>query len=283
MRKCEECHGYETLHNIQIDSGDETCDAGLCSKSGDPCVDDADCIIIDPENEDPGYGHIGSSTDCEGCHMGYVAQSLPGETGMGPVVPYISSSDTFVVTAGTDTVVNLSGSAFVNVLTWEGMVVYTHTSVVTLTDADGSTVVLTPDSISENSISVTIPGDLAAGNYDLQAVKALGTENEKQSNPFVISVIPDVVITDVDCDRKRRMLTITGSGFSEKIEGTDAYISVEANGTVLEIISWSDTQIRASVSKCSNKTDVTVQALYGSTSNGSGKPPKSCKGKGCNK
>ncbi len=281
MRKCEECHGFETLHNIQVDSNPNE-----CLVSGDPCTDDADCPVgetcggISPENEDPGWGHIGSSTDCEGCHMGYTTTAA---TGMGPVVPYISSSDTAVMVAGTDKVVNLTGSAFTNVITMGGMVVYTHTSDVNLTAADGSSITLAPDSISEDSMSVTIPGSLAVGNYDLHAVKAGGTENEKMSNPVVISIVPDVIITDVNCDKKKGVLTITGSGFGEKIEGTDAYISVEVNGDPVEIISWTDTQIKASVSRCSRRITVTVNALYGSDTSGDGKPPKPCKGKGCNK
>ncbi|NIN35708.1 MAG: hypothetical protein GTO60_11730, partial [Gammaproteobacteria bacterium] len=89
-----------------------------------------------------------------------------------------------------------------------------------------------------------------------------------------ISIVPDVIITDVNCDKKKGVLTITGSGFGEKIEGTDAYISVEVNGDPVEIISWTDTQIKASVSRCSRRITVTVNALYGSDTSGDGKPPK---------
>ena len=78
---------------------------------------------------------------------------------------------------------------------------------------------------------------------------------------------------------------MSGSGFGEKPAGTDDYISVQVNGQSVDIISWSDTQITASVSKCSNNADITVDAVMGSATSGSsggGKPDKPCKGKKCN-
>jgi cysteine-rich repeat protein len=47
IRVCEGCHGPDSLHNIQVDS------------NGDG---------VKASEEDPGYGHIGDSTDCWGCH-----------------------------------------------------------------------------------------------------------------------------------------------------------------------------------------------------------------------
>jgi hypothetical protein len=108
-----------------------------------------------------------------------------------------------------------------------------------------------------------------------------------ESNPVVIAVLPEVTITDSTCNRKKGLLTITGSGFGDKPAGTDAYINVEINGRSVDITSWSDTLITASISGCANNADITVNALMGSAtsggSNGSGKPAKPCKGKGCNK
>ena len=253
IRWCENCHGYESLHNIQGDAdGDGTIDVG---------------------GELKGAGHIGNNDDCWGCHGFLQADAAPGS---GELVPTISSSDVLVTIAGTDTVVNLTGSAFTN--TYLGM--FDWTSVVRLTASDGSTTILTPDSISESSITVTIPGTVAAGNYDVAALKG-----STASNTVVLSVKPEVVITDSSCNRKKGVLTVSGSGFGEKPAGTDDYISVQVNGQSVDIISWSDTRITASVSKCSNNADITVDAVMGSATSGSsggGKPDKPCKGKKCN-
>jgi hypothetical protein len=137
---------------------------------------------------------------------------------------------------------------------------------------------LTPDAISEDSMTVTIPGTIPTGNYDLRALKG-----NTESNPVIISVKPAVIITNVDCNRKKGFLTVTGSGFGKKVEGTDDYINVEVKGIPASVISWADTQIKASVSRCSSGATVTVNALYGSATSSGGKPPKPCKGKGCNK
>lgn len=248
IRACEGCHGYESLHNIQVDS------------DGDGA--------INPGIELPFYGHIGNPDDCWGCH-GF---SLASTSSIGPLTPIINSSDVSVIEAGTDTVITLTGSTFTSFINGLELV-----SNVVLTAPDGSSVELTPDSVTHVSMTVTVPGILAAGNYDLRASK-----DTTESNPVVISVIPDVIITNVDCSRKKGLITITGSGFTEKIEGTDDYINVEVNGKTADIISWTNTRIRASVSRCSSNDQITVNSLFGSAVS-SGKPPKPCKGKGCNK
>jgi len=66
--------------------------------------------------------------------------------------------------------------------------------------------------------------------------------------------------------------------------GTDGYINVQVDGQKVDIISWSDTRIKASVSKCSGNATAKVNALSGSASSGngsSGKPDKPCDGKKC--
>jgi hypothetical protein len=273
IRICERCHGYQSLHNIQADSD------SVCSDSGDPCIEDADCPgieetcegddVINPGIENPFYGHIGNPDDCWGCH-GYVQGTASGS---GPVVPTIFSSDITVITEGTDTTITLTGSGFINFIND-----FELTSIARLRAADGSIFELTPDAISEDSLTVTIPGTVPVGNCDLRALKG-----SKESNPVIISVKPDVIITNVDCNKKRGLLTVTGLGFREKVEGTDAYINLEVNGMLADINSWTDTRIKASVSRCSKGDVVTVNALFGSATNSNGKPPKPCKGKGCNK
>jgi len=260
IRTCEGCHGYESLHNIQVDSD------GTCSVStGISCNVDSDCptgetcdgtIVVGGELA--GYGHVGrdnpgvpGDSDCWGCHGFSTASAL----GSGPVVPAISSSDAIVMTAGTDTAFILTGAAFTNLIG-----TYEWVSDVLLTAVDGSSVTLTPDSITQRSLTVTIPGTTATGNYILQAVK--GTY--ATSNPVAISIKPEVVIDDVVTVGST--LTITGSGFGDSPpEGSGDYLNVEVNGVPADISSWTDTEITASVSgygASSTGGTVTVNALY---------------------
>jgi hypothetical protein len=252
IRRCEACHGINSLHNIQIDS---------------PAVGNVGDIV--PGAEDAYWGHIGNNDDCIGCH-GYVTASA---SGTGPVIPDVGLLSTYTVTAGTDTGITINGSAFTNYVM--GSLV---TSNIELTAADGSKVTLIPNTIDVNTISVTIPGTLAPGNYIVRAVKGLNS-----SNAAGLAIVPAVTITDVDCNKKKGVLAVNGSGFGTKPEGTDADISVEVNGQNVDIISWGDNLIKTSVSKCSDKDTVTVDALYGSATSGNGKPPKPCRGKGCSK
>jgi len=234
IRVCEECHDYETLHNIQADSdGDGT-------------------IIIGGELA--GYGHVGrdagpGDSDCWGCHgFAFPAASAPAS---GPLAPYISSSNIKVMTAGSDTAITLTGAAFTNI---SGTVEWT--SSVLLTSA-AYVQELTPDSMSEGSMTVTIPGSTPAGSYTLMAVK----DDQVQSNPVVLSIIPAVAITGIDCSEDT--LTITGTGFGDAPPASaEEYINAKVGGMKAEIISWTDTEIVAAVPFCSDA--VTVNALFGS-------------------
>jgi hypothetical protein len=257
IRGCERCHGFPSLHNIQVDS-----------------QPDGDII---PNGEDPYFGHIGSNTDCNGCH-GFSVANAPGT---GPVIPYINSADDLTVTAGADTTVTLTGVALTNLID-TGAELIELASAAELTASDGSVTSITPDSVTQSEMVVTLSG-LSAGNYDLRAVKG-----PNASNPVVVAVTDAVTMTDSSCNRKKGTLTIDGSGFGDKPEGTDDYINVQVDDQTVDIISWSDTQIKASVSSCSKRATVTVNALYGSASSddsgsgGGGKPDKPCKGKKCN-
>ena len=250
IRVCENCHGMDSNHGIQADS-------------------DGDGVIT-PGIELPGYGHIGDPDDCWGCHgFTFQAASSPGT---GPVVPHIDGISRSVLTAGSDTAVTLIGAAFTNMS--EGSEL---TSNVVLMAADGSAITLTPDTISENSMSVMIPGTISVGNHEVRAVKIT-----EESNPVVISVIPAVIITDDSCQKKKRVLTITGSGFGTKPTGTNDYINVAINGNTVDeaaVMAWSDTQIKVSVNSCPKNATITVNATFGSASNGDsggGTDPEIC-------
>lgn len=250
IRRCESCHGINSLHNIQVDS---------------PAAGNAGSIV--PGSEDAYWGHIGNNDDCIGCH-GFTAASAPAT---GPVIPDVGLLSAYSITAGKDTNITITGSSFTNEIM--GNLINSN---IELTAVDGAKVILTPDSVSVNMINVTIPGTMAPGNYALRAVKG-----SNSSNATGITIVPDVTITDVNCIKKKGLLIVSGSGFGTKPEGTDADISVEVNGVNMDLISWTDTVIKASVSRCSSKATVTVNALFGSATSSGGKPPKPCRGKKC--
>ena len=229
IRICQNCHGPDSLHNIQTDS-------------------DEDGLII-PGVELPGYGHIGNPEDCWGCH-GFSTASAPGT---GPITPYITSANLNIITAGTDTQVTLSGSSFTN---FDGTVELLSNLV--LKADDGTETTLTADMISTDSLTATIPGTLPTGNYRTRAVKDFAV-----SNPVVLSIIPPVVITTVDCNETSGILTIIGTGFGDPPpEGSEKYINVMVGNTPVESTLWSATEIQVLTSNCTG--GVTVNALYGS-------------------
>jgi hypothetical protein len=236
IRVCEGCHGPDSLHNIQADS---------------PKAPTGTIVI---GGEDAGYGHVGrdagpNDSDCWGCH-GFSTSSAYGA---GPGVPSISTSDTAVVVAGTDVQVTLTGAAFTSILDTT-----LYISDVLLTAADGSGTYLTPDDVTEGDLTVTIPGTTEPGNYSLQAVK-----DGEASNALSITVVPDVAIIDVMCSKCLGTMTIDGSGFAEKPANTDEDISVTEGGRLLNVISWTDTEITVSGARC--RGDVVVNSVYGSS------------------
>jgi hypothetical protein len=229
IRKCEGCHGPESLHNIVADSDDAGTD-----------------IVVG--GEAPGFSHVGNQSDCYGCHGFETA----GAFSAGPGVPSISGASPKAMVAGTDTQVNLTGVAFTSTLA-----TILYTSNVVLTAADGSETILTPASITQNSLTVTIPAETAAGIYDLQAVK-----NGEASNPVGISVLPAVVVENTNCSKCLGVMTIEGANFAEMPEGA-IDINVTEGGVELDVIEWTDTMIKAAGARCGG--DVTVNSVYGSS------------------
>jgi hypothetical protein len=240
IRICEECHGPESLHNIQADS------------------DGSGTIIVGGELA--GYGHVGrdagpGDSDCWGCH-GFGSASAPDT---GPIVPTVYSSNSSVIGAGANTGVTLSGASFTNIT---GGTEYV--SAVALTAGDGSSVTLTPDTVDQGSLVVTIPADTAPGNYDVRAVKA-----DVTSNPAVISVTPKVAITKTS---GTTVVKITGSGFAGHQEGSGTSVTgkvVKGKGknrtttyVEAEIVSWSDTSIEADFGNA-RPNEVTVNSVFG--------------------
>jgi hypothetical protein len=267
IRDCESCHSPASLHNIQADSDNP-----------------ANIGTIIPGAEDLGWGHIGNGWDCFGCHESFNSASVSGTAGIfsaasipltGATIPYMYGMNTYSVIAGQDTLLNINGSGLTNET---GGVTYLSEVVA---ENGVKTLMLERHSITENSISVSVPATLPVGLYDIRIKK-----DDKLSNKDVFAVIPEVVITDVSCNRKKGVLTVNGSGFGEKPAGTDEYINLQVDGQRVDILSWSDTRITASVSSCSRNAAITVKGLMGTATSGSSSggedPAKPCRGKKCN-
>jgi hypothetical protein len=247
IRRCEDCHGIKSLHNIQADS------------NGDG--------EINPGEEAPWYGHIGNDIDCNGCHANYPAAASTLD--ITSIIPNISGLSQSTVTAGAETSITVTGSAFINDV---------YSSVVSLTAPDGTETTLTPTEISGISMVVTIPADLGRGNYALRAVKAFDDNSSQVSNRVNISLVPKLVITSVD--RVGGTATITGSGFCDYVKATDSGTGVfmtttktigkgrkTTNVTTTNpcpIKSWNDTEI---VVECGTSSGtIEVDSVYGSAS-----------------
>jgi hypothetical protein len=134
IRKCEECHGVNSIHNIQYDYNNTKGKLG--------------------------YGHIGDAWDCMGCHAWY--EAYKGDPPVDPIiVPFMASITPSSLVTGEETVVTIVGDNFVT--TVDGT---TYTCNVDVDDE-----VLEPNTITATEIKVTIPG-LDAGNYGLYLIKA---------------------------------------------------------------------------------------------------------------
>jgi hypothetical protein len=248
IRWCENCHGYESLHNIQADSPK--------SPTG--------TIVVG--GEDAYWGHIGKDnpanpngdSDCWGCH-GFSPLNGASAPGTGAIIPSLAGISVTTVTAGAEAAITLTGTAFTNIT---GTTQYTPN--VEVTAADGSATIVTPDAISVDSLMATIPA-LSAGTYDIRVVK-----DTVKSNPIAITCVPKVEITSVVC--ANGALTVTGSGFGDQPPaGAEEFINCKLDGIALEIVSWSETQIVAATTACGES--VTVNALYGSASYGAAASP----------
>ena len=237
VRRCENCHGISSIHNIQFDSN-------------------GDGKIV-PGGETAYFGHIGNSpTDCNGCHGGYIQSAAGMAPGSGPVVPELTDLSTFRATAGEAVTITAKGHALTNeVKTPTGY--KTLKCTVTLTDSNGKVIELTPETISESSLTVTIPGNLAAGSYYLRAKKV-----KNESNPMSFVIVPKVSISNVSMNDDT--LTVSGSGFSQYMAGDGSGVKVSIGGAECSVESWTDNEV---VAKCSAKCgSVVVEGVFGSAS-----------------
>ena len=229
IRKCEDCHGVKSLHNIQYD---------YVNTSG----------ML-------GYGHIGANWDCNGCHAFWDAGTAPME---GLIIPEIESVSADRLVAGQQTVLRLEGTNFV---TTTGSTTYTSDVVV---DDGTGLVTLTPDSITGSEIVVTLPA-LDAGVYGLYVVKA---DMKSKLAPIVVSP-DVTIESAVDGDNVvitgsgfgDRLDAPWDTMVSVTIQHPTRKKTVELP---TDIVSWSDTEIVVNCPDASSGDQVTVNALFSS-------------------
>ena len=236
IRKCEGCHGPESLHNIQVDSdGDSN---------------------INPGAEQPFYGHIGSNDDCWGCH-GYTSTAVAAPYS-GPTVPSVESFSRMAVNEGEDTLLVINGLGFTN--TVEGPTgLITLTSIVTLEAEDGTITTLAPDTINQSLIEVTIPSSMNAGIYALRVEK-----NNKYSNKETLLIKPRTVVRMAIC--RGTGISITGENFSQYLDAVDSGTSLAAvdalnNPVDCTVRSWKNNKITATCNTC--PSSVAVDSIWG--------------------
>ncbi|MEJ2691719.1 MAG: hypothetical protein P8166_01395 [Candidatus Thiodiazotropha sp.] len=242
VRQCEACHGVSTLHNIV---GDGNADGNIM-----------------PGQEPGGYSHTGAQSDCWGCHgnNGTILSMAPGG---GPGIPGIHSVDTSAIEAGTTSTLTLAGANFTNYIQnpWTGNFDMLVSSVLRVIDGAGNATDYVPSSQDASSMVVDLPDTLAPGNYQIVAAKGPST-----SNPMNLTVTPAVSIDSASCSRRTKVLTVTGSGFGEYLDASDSGTSVVVDGETGSVTSWTDTEITADFSSCSNGATATVNTVFASDS-----------------
>jgi hypothetical protein len=222
LRRCEDCHGVKSLHNIQYDY--DTTDGKL------------------------GYGHIGDSWDCMGCHSWYESSSEPQ---IGPITPAIDKVSSTRMVAGVESEVNITGTNFMNTVNGIG---YTS-EVVIVTGTE--TITLAPDSITASEIVVTIP-EMVKGTCGLRVVKS------GMSSKLVPMVVVPLVTID-SATIRRDIVTVRGVGFGESYDELPGVtVTHEGNDIGASVISWDATRVVIICPPAAVGDLVTVTTLYGS-------------------
>lgn len=237
IRTCENCHGVDTLHGIVADT------------NGDGAQ------IL---NEDPGYGHVGSLTDCWGCHGVNGTALNPGMNVQ--VIPRIDSMSGSEISTGADTIVTLIGANFTayEQNPWTGVNDVLITPIVQVINEEGNITELEPVSVTAGSLRVVIPGSQPPGNYRV-VVNRAGSE----SIPMSMVIRPVVAIVKATCSGST--LRVEGSGFGDYSSAVNSGTSVVLAGEDGRVISWSDNTILATMNGCSAGKLVTVNSVFDST------------------
>ncbi len=231
---CEKCHDVGTLHNIQYNYA--------------------------TTNGQQGYGHIGDNGDCNGCHAFWDAGDVSGFEGA--IIPDVTSiSQTKFLTTDTATPVTISGTNF---LSGAG----TFTAVVAI---DGTTK-LTPNSVTDTEIVVTIP-QLTEGVHTIQVVKQGDPAGDKSSRLGSLTIVSQVDV--VKAKLASGTITITGTEFGPQptADFADLGVFVTHTATVKRktttttfeatVVSWADTQIVVNAGTAAVNDKLTVKTLNG--------------------
>ena len=203
---CENCHDVGTLHNIQVNY---------------------------QPNGPAGYGHINNNADCNGCHAFWDAGDVSGFEGA--MIPDVTSiAPTKLLTSDTATTVTISGASFLSG-------VGTYTVVVAI---DGTTA-LTPSSVTDTEIVVTVPV-LAEGVHSIQVVAKPGAAGGYLSRLGSLVVVKPVTIASAKLSSGA--ITITGSGFGTiPSQNAEQYVTIaKPDGRIVysdSITTWGDTSI----------------------------------------
>ncbi len=228
IRKCEDCHGVKSLHNIQYN--------------------------YDTTKGDLGYGHIGANWDCAGCHAWYVVSSDAVAPQTGPIIPSIDQVDPVSLWAGVENVVTITGYNF------EGTVNCTDYTSNVVIYIGAENITLTPDFITASEIVVTSP-QLVEGSYELRVVK-----DDMASRLVSIVVVPQVTIDSATI--RRSIVTVRGSGFGDESYNELPGVTVTCEGNALEsnVVTWDDTRIVVDCPSAMGGNEVTVTTLHDSDS-----------------
>lgn len=221
---CTKCHSYKDLHNIEGAGPNPNAQFNI-------------------DNNIPGYGHIGNSTDCNGCHAngGVLADQRPI---IAPLSIGLESVTPANWVAGVDTVVTLAGENFNQSPTYSTTVL-----------VDGQPVTI--NSLLDKEITATVPGTTAPGTHTIQ-VDVGGVTGPL----YTFTVAAPVSITSATLTSG--VLTITGTSFGDPQQ---IVTITKANGKVVgsdSITSWTDTQIVATSSAAAVGDNVTVTTATGS-------------------
>lgn len=213
IRKCEECHGISTLHNIMVN--------------------------YTAHQTTHGYGHVGVSQDCFGCHGWYVKYNdfAPEQ---GPYVPQINGITKTEFAVNETAEVTIEGLNFVNTIDVYGYIT-TYTSKVVIDDLNGNVITIEPTSITETTITFTFPGNLALGRYYLYLSKA-----DKVSGMYAVSVNSPVVLTTAT--QNGSDIIIQGNNFGpaparEYTSDIGVYVTKDGATEKADIILWTDSEI----------------------------------------
>jgi hypothetical protein len=234
IRTCEDCHGVESLHNIQYDFANT--------------------------NGTPGYGHVGDNWDCNGCHAFWDAGTIAPL--QGPITPeasgVVSSGD---LVEGQTVTLTVIGNNFIN-----GAYGAIFDPQVVISDGT-NTEILTLESATDTEIVATWTPQ-QSGMYVLYVVKS-----DMRSRSYPIGVGIDMSIISAVKDGDNVIITGTGFGDRPPAEFGD-YLGVtilhqNKKKTVElpnDIVSWSDTEIVVNCPDASSRDLATIKALFGSAS-----------------